>query len=506
MADKVRKLKDKAVRHMNKGRHEEALEAYLEVVRLEPHDLPSRQKVGDLFRKLGDTRKAIAAYQAVAGAYAADGLLLKAIAISKVILLVDPDHTETQKALADLYARKRGRTRSAEMPAAMSVAVAGGGLQSASTIRGRPTARVIFVDQEDEVEQREEADEAEVIELLPSARKQAEPETVSEIEIVDEIEFEEEGEDGDEEEEILFEVDVVDELDAAAIEEEVTPHTVDLAELPPIPLFSDLPKNAFIKLLERITLHHFEDGEVVLVEGDTGDSFFVVASGKVRVVKERGRKKRIDLAVLGEGSFFGEMALLGDGERHATVISQGSSELLEVSEGMLKEVTKDFPSVKKVMSRFYRQRLLSNLIKTSPIFSQLDSPSRKELIEKFKSRELPRGTKILTEGQRGDGLYVMLSGRCEVSRKTDGKRRVLGELKEGDVFGEMSLMTREPVAATVKAIRKCLVLRLPAKTFTEVIMWHPQILELVSTLSDVRASTNDQFADDPSTDHEQIRV
>ena len=110
--DKLRKHKDEAARQLAKGRVKEALDELLQVQKLDPHDLANRQKVGDLHRKLNNNADAIKAYQAVSGAYAADGLLLKAIAVCKIILQIDPNHTETQRALADLYGKKRGDSSS----------------------------------------------------------------------------------------------------------------------------------------------------------------------------------------------------------------------------------------------------------------------------------------------------------------------------------------------------------------------------------------------------------
>ena len=58
---------------------------------------------------------------------------------------------------------------------------------------------------------------------------------------------------------------------------------VDLSKLPPIPLFSDLSKNAFIELMERMDIRNMNAGDVVVKEGEVGNSFFIIASGQVHV-------------------------------------------------------------------------------------------------------------------------------------------------------------------------------------------------------------------------------
>ena len=72
---------------------------------------------------LFERERAIREYQHVAGRYAADGFLLKAMAICKVILNLDPQHTETQSTLAKLYATHRGESIETVLPASMSGAL-----------------------------------------------------------------------------------------------------------------------------------------------------------------------------------------------------------------------------------------------------------------------------------------------------------------------------------------------------------------------------------------------
>ncbi|MFC1610782.1 cyclic nucleotide-binding domain-containing protein, partial [Myxococcota bacterium] len=407
MGDKLRKLKDEAAKLVQKGKLDKALKSYETILEQDPEDLTAQLRRGDILRRMDRKPEAIDAYTKVAQMYGADGLLLKAIAACKLILEIDSEHTETQKMLADLYAKKTGRA------AALPVAVA-------------PPP----------------------IEEIPTAADE----------------------------------DVV-------VVEEAPP------ELPTIPLFSDLPKNAFIQLLEQMHMRQTLPEEVIIHEGDVDDSMFIVSHGRVKVTKTSEAGSEIVLAHLTDGAFFGEMALLSESPRTASVISEEETLLFEVSREVLKQVVKNFSSVTHILMRFYRQRLLSNLMATSPIFRPLDAAQRKSLIEKFKSREVPANEKILEEGQKGDGLYMLLAGRVEISCKAEGKRKVLAHLKEGDVFGEMSLLTNQPVSANVKTLRKSIVLKLPRRTFTEIVSTHPQLLAHISEISAERTKTTQAIMD-----------
>jgi CRP-like cAMP-binding protein len=69
----------------------------------------------------------------------------------------------------------------------------------------------------------------------------------------------------------------------------------------------------------------------------------------------------------------------------------------------------------------------------------------------------------------------------------------LAELKEGDVFGEMSMLWHKKTCASVRALTPCVVLRLPRENFNEVIMTHPQILETLTALSEARQKANKEL-------------
>lgn len=262
-----------------------------------------------------------------------------------------------------------------------------------------------------------------------------------------------------------------------------------------VPLFSELPREAFLELLERLEFRRIEEGGVILREGDPGKSIYVLASGKAKVVKGLGTPKAVELAVLDDGAFFGEMALLNGAPRVASVVAAEDSEVLELTEQLLRELTTKHPTVAQSLRKFYRQRLLANVMAISPLFRSFDKGDRKMLIEKFKLREAAANEPLLKEGEKPDGLYVVMHGAALVTKKDPKAARVvpLALLREGDVFGEISLLTKSKATATVTAKRKTLVLRLPKEAFDELIFTHPAVLEVVSELTDQRSRVTERI-------------
>jgi CRP-like cAMP-binding protein len=251
-------------------------------------------------------------------------------------------------------------------------------------------------------------------------------------------------------------------------------------------------RDAFLALTAGMVLHRLAPGETVLREGEEGTSFYVVASGKLGVSKrDDAAGGRLVLAHLADGDFFGEMALLSGAPRSATVTAEVESEVLEFRAESLLDIAGHHPHVAQSLRRFYRQRLLANALAMSPIFRPFGRGDRKLIMERFRAREVAEDEVVIREGQPSDGLYVVLEGAVDVVKSRDGEPVVVSQLREGDLFGEMSCLRKAPASATIVVRRPGTLLRLPRKDFDELVTAYPQILELVATLSEERAESLD---------------
>ncbi len=447
---KVRKLKDKAAHLLSKNKYKKALGIYQTLQKTDPRDVSLMLKMGDINRLLGNSEAAIAVYSHAANFYARDGMLLRGIAVCKVILDIDTDHTATQEKLAELYAKKYGG----------------------------PPREYKGSDQPASEKEPEKSDET--------------PETE---EIVVDIDMSEAYQDKNEEDGTDIVEDEEDELD---IVEEGEGEDVEFVptlppepeELPHIPLFSDLDRDSFVELLGRVPIRRFDVDEQIVSQGEEGGSFYIIVSGLVQVVKAEG----IPLAKLGPGAFFGEMALVTKRPRRASVVALEPSEVLELSMDELVHLRKQFPHISDVLKRFTIQRLLHNLMLTSSLFSPFSKDERKDLMKRFSRKSFADKTIIIEQDQEGEGLYLIVSGCVDIVRSNDqGEDQFVSSLAEGELFGEMALLTRSPATATVRAAHNCEVLCLPKETFNEIILTHPQILMLVSDLSEKRQQNLDEM-------------
>jgi CRP-like cAMP-binding protein len=106
-------------------------------------------------------------------------------------------------------------------------------------------------------------------------------------------------------------------------------HVVEVLER--VPLFEGLPRSDLERIAQLVKPRQLSAGEFLFREGDTGDKFYVVFRGAVEILKERPLGDHERLAVHREGGAFGEMALLNDAPRSASVRAAEDTQLLTVS-------------------------------------------------------------------------------------------------------------------------------------------------------------------------------
>lgn len=259
----------------------------------------------------------------------------------------------------------------------------------------------------------------------------------------------------------------------------------------PIPLLSALSEAAFRRVLGTLVLRRLPAGELVIREGEPGQSFFFVAGGRLRVFATDGLGRQTDLAELGEGAVFGEMALLSATPRTASVACLTDTDVLEVTRQSLSALADELGAVAEALHGFTRERLLGNLMATSPLFKPFNRMQQRDLLRRFTSHDVAPGTVIINEGEEGRGLFVMLSGELDVSRRAgDGTTVPLGALKTGDVFGEMSLLRNARTTATVVAQRPATVLFLAREVVARIVAGVPEIKSYLEALAEDREIDN----------------
>lgn len=260
--------------------------------------------------------------------------------------------------------------------------------------------------------------------------------------------------------------------------------------LPAFPLLSELAEGPFLTVARAIRLKRVDDGIALVREGEPGQSVHIVVTGAAKVVKHQGDGRISTLARLVEGDIFGEMALITESPRVASVVAAGHLDVFELPRSVLDDLGHDADTLQSVLSRHVSNRMINNLINLSPVFEGMPKRQRRGLMERFESRLFEAGRKIVREGEPSGGLYVILDGMVKVVRQHDGAERTLSHLREGELFGEISLIHNSAATATCVATRRTMVLFLSRREFEQVARDYPGVRERINHLGEIRLLDN----------------
>ncbi len=228
----------------------------------------------------------------------------------------------------------------------------------------------------------------------------------------------------------------------------------------------------------------FSNGDIIIREGDSGNTFFQLLEGNVAVYKNYGEGDEVQVAVIEPGQYFGEMAVIETYPRSSTVVATGDVKvveipaealneyftqnpdkilaIMEVFGSRIKKMTDDCNEAKKALddvrrtnSRdkylgFFAQMAQQSIYLTSKNF-RLERPSAEELraagqlVQSSEDGETYNyGTIIFKEGDVGKCMYILHSGKVGIYSKYGQVDELkLQEVEPVACFGEMEMLTGE---------------------------------------------------------------
>jgi CRP-like cAMP-binding protein len=116
-----------------------------------------------------------------------------------------------------------------------------------------------------------------------------------------------------------------------------------------------------------------------------------------------------------------------------------------------------------------------------------------QLYSRF-GRKIPPGTVLFNEGDRGEEMYILQSGRVKISKRIRGVEKTLATLEKGEFFGEMAILNDKPRSASAETVEECEMLMIDRKTFDALIRGNAEIaVRFIKRLADRLRETNDQM-------------
>jgi cAMP-dependent protein kinase regulator len=195
-------------------------------------------------------------------------------------------------------------------------------------------------------------------------------------------------------------------------------------------------------------------GEFVINEGEPGEELYILESGTMQCTKVINGEKKV-LKQYNAGDVFGELALLYNAPRAATIQSEGESLLWVLDRQTFNHIVKDASQKKR--------EKYEDFLSTVPILQNMDHYERSKLADAIKEMKFPAGHQIITQGEQGDSFYILVDG--EAYAALNEKPNEQKEYQARDYFGELALLRDEPRAANVFARTDCRCISLDRKSF-----------------------------------------
>ena len=235
-------------------------------------------------------------------------------------------------------------------------------------------------------------------------------------------------------------------------------------------------------LIDYGTVHSAVIGDVLCKQGEVDRRVFIIVMGEVEV-SEGGNGDQVVLAHLRTGEVFGEISALFDSPRISTVKVTMPSVLLILPGDIFEKVITGRSALYSAILERYKNRLSETALRSVDLFRQLDHEALKPLIDASSIVSVPEGKVIVNEGEAGDYFYIIIRGTARVSHDTGDCTINLALMNSGDYFGEWSVLTGAPRAATVSAMNRVDMLSIERSALLEFIQQQPEVGERIDLVA-----------------------
>jgi len=223
-------------------------------------------------------------------------------------------------------------------------------------------------------------------------------------------------------------------------------------------LFNSLEPTDLGVILGAMVEKICEKDEKIIEQGDDGDCLFVVEKGTVNCFKKTGGEEKL-VKTCTVGDAFGELALLYNCPRAASVVAADSVVLWQLDRESFNHIVRD--SAQKRRDKY------EDFLNKVPILDSMETYERMQMCDALQHEVFQPGVKILEQGQSGDKFYILESGEASCTKvyTPESPAQEVLTYKAGDYFGELALLNNDTRAATITAKTECHVLTLTGKVF-----------------------------------------
>ncbi len=190
-----------------------------------------------------------------------------------------------------------------------------------------------------------------------------------------------------------------------------------------VPIFHDLPDDVLERLLAASRIHKHRKGVLLMAEGESGESLYLIVSGRVKIFVSDENGNEMTLFVETPGGCIGEISLLDDAPRTASAITLETTEVISVSKNSFKEIIRENPDIAfNIIAAFSKK-----LRRSTDIISSLALRNvyQRLVLKLLELAEDDNGIRVITTKYS----YLELGKMIGASREMVGK--VMAELLRG---------------------------------------------------------------------------
>lgn len=229
-------------------------------------------------------------------------------------------------------------------------------------------------------------------------------------------------------------------------------------------LFSNLDPKDLEQVIGAMQEKVVEPKDRIIKQGADGDVLFVVEEGTLECYKqfEKGGEEKM-VKTVSAGDAFGELALLYNCPRAASVESKDRCVLWQLDRETFNAIVKDAAQKKR--------EKYESFLKGITLLESMEAYERNQIADALKQECYKAGETIVRQGDPGDKFYIVEEGQAVALKYwVEGQQpQEVMQYKDGDYFGELALLKNEPRAATINARTECKVLSVDRRTFQKML-------------------------------------
>ena len=220
-------------------------------------------------------------------------------------------------------------------------------------------------------------------------------------------------------------------------------------------LFKNFDEVEISTIVDACEEKKFKKNDYIIKQGDNGDYLYIIESGELICEKVfNNGDSPVYLKTYKEGELFGELALLYNAPRAATIYAKTDCTLWAIDRLTFNSIIKE--------SAINKREKYKKFLETIPLLSTVESYELYSICDAIKTEKFKKNEYIIKEGEEGDKFYILDEGEAVATKE---KMTFQKKYAKGDYFGELALLKNAPRAASVMATTDCKVLSLDRMSF-----------------------------------------